>query len=65
MYAYGKKYNAKQLFLIYPANENFKLPLQVFDYEEGMTLQVLPFDLCENLQGLGDPVFFKTLQVCR
>ena len=46
MYAYGKKYAAQQLFLIYPANENFKTPLQVFDYEEGMTLQVLPFDLC-------------------
>ena len=52
MYAYGKKYNAKQLFLIYPANENFETPLQVFDYEEGMTLQILPFDLCKNLQGL-------------
>ena len=56
MYAYGKKYNAKQLFLIYPANENFKISLQVFDYEDDMTLQVLPFELGndadENQQGL-------------
>ena len=44
MYAYGKKYSSKQLFLIYPANENFKSPL-IFDYDEGMTLQILPFDL--------------------
>ncbi|MDZ7934296.1 MAG: McrC family protein [Emticicia sp.] len=66
MYAYGKKYNAQQVFLIYPANENFQLPLQVFDYEADMRLQIIPFDLTKNLQGLGDPVFFKTLQVyCR
>ncbi|CAH0994266.1 hypothetical protein EMA8858_00375 [Emticicia aquatica] len=45
IYAYGKKYKAKQLFLIYPANENFKTPLQVFDYEADMSLQILPFDL--------------------
>ncbi len=48
MYAYGKKYGSKQLFLIYPANENFKMPLQVFDYDDGMTLQVLPFDLSNS-----------------
>jgi 5-methylcytosine-specific restriction enzyme subunit McrC len=50
MYAYGKKYAAQQLFLIYPANENFKTPLQVFDYEENMRLQVLPFDLTNNAE---------------
>ncbi len=52
MYAYGKKYNAQQLFLIYPANENFQTPLQVFDYEADMRLQILPFDLTKNLQVL-------------
>ena len=63
MYVYGKKYKSQQLFLIYPANENFKTPLQVFNYEDGIKLQVLPFDLNndvnaeimkieENLQGL-------------
>ncbi len=45
MYAYGKKYRAKKLFLIYPANENFRNPLEVFDYEEDLVLHVLPFDL--------------------
>jgi 5-methylcytosine-specific restriction enzyme subunit McrC len=62
MYAYGKKYGSKQLFLIYPANENFKIPL-TFDYDEGMTLHVFAFDLSgeasneimeikQNLRGL-------------
>jgi 5-methylcytosine-specific restriction enzyme subunit McrC len=50
MYAYGKKYNAQQLFLIYPANENFSQPLQVFDYEEGMSLQILPFELSNSAE---------------
>lgn len=45
MYAYGKKYQAKKLFLIYPANENFRKPLEVFDYEEDLVLHVMPFDL--------------------
>lgn len=52
MYAYGKKYHAQQLFLIYPANENFLSPLQVFDYEADMSLQIIPFDLTQNLQNL-------------
>ncbi len=49
MYAYGKKYHSKQLFLIYPANSHFKTPL-IFDYDEGMTLQVLPFDLSDDVE---------------
>jgi 5-methylcytosine-specific restriction enzyme subunit McrC len=52
MYAYGKKYHAQQLFLIYPANEKFLSPLQVFDYEADMSLQIIPFDLTQNLQNL-------------
>jgi 5-methylcytosine-specific restriction enzyme subunit McrC len=49
MYAYGKKYEAQQLFLIYPANENFKAALQVFDYEAEMSLKIIPFDLCKEI----------------
>ncbi|MBA4851243.1 McrC family protein [Emticicia sp. BO119] len=45
MYAYGKKYQAQKLYLIYPANENFRQPLEVFDYDEDLMLHVLPFDL--------------------
>jgi 5-methylcytosine-specific restriction enzyme subunit McrC len=45
MYAYGKKYQAKKLYLIYPANENFRKPLEVFDYDEDLVLHVIPFDL--------------------
>ena len=49
MFAYGKKYNAQQLFLIYPANAHFKTPLK-FDYDEGMSLRVLPFDMSNILE---------------
>ena len=45
MYAYGKKYNARKLYLIYPANENFREPLEVFDYDEDLVLHVIPFNL--------------------
>lgn len=48
MYAYGKKYQAKKLFLIYPANENFEKPLEVFDYDEDLVLHVIPFDLMKE-----------------
>ena len=48
MYAYGKKYGSQKLFLIYPANEDFMNPLEVFDYEDHMTLRVLPFNLLND-----------------
>ncbi len=51
MYAYGKKHQAKQLVLIYPANENFKKPLEVFDYESNLSLWVLAFDLTNDFEG--------------
>lgn len=49
IYAYGKKYDCKQLFLIYPTHENFREPLQVFDYEHNMSLIVLPFDVSNEV----------------
>ncbi|GAB3519239.1 McrC family protein [Emticicia fontis] len=48
MYAYGKKYQARKLFLIYPANENFQQALEVFDYGEDLVLHVIPFDLMND-----------------
>ena len=45
MYAYGKKYNARKLYLIYPAHEHFREPLEVFDYDEDLVLHVIPFNL--------------------
>jgi 5-methylcytosine-specific restriction enzyme subunit McrC len=48
MYAYGKKYQARKLFLIYPANESFQHPLEVFDYDEDLMLHVMPFDLMHD-----------------
>ena len=49
LYAYGKKYNATQLVLIYPAHEGFRSPLRVFGYDESMRLHVVPFDLDKPL----------------
>lgn len=50
MYAYGKKYDCQKLFLIYPSHENFREPLQVFDYEHNMSLIILPFDVSNETE---------------
>jgi 5-methylcytosine-specific restriction enzyme subunit McrC len=48
LFAYGKKYKAKTLRLIYPKNQNFQHSIHIkpFEYEENaMTLKVVAFDL--------------------
>ncbi|GAB3906697.1 McrC family protein [Larkinella knui] len=45
LYAYGKKYGASELLLIYPATEQFQKPLDLFGYDETMHLRVVPFDV--------------------
>jgi 5-methylcytosine-specific restriction enzyme subunit McrC len=57
MYAYGKKYRAKDLCLIYPSNEHFKETLQVFDYESDLRLWVVAFDLKNDLENELKKVF--------
>ncbi len=49
LYAYGKKYAADDLFLIYPANTTFRQPLAVFDYDATTRLHVVPFDVANSL----------------
>ncbi|GAB4016328.1 McrC family protein [Spirosoma koreense] len=49
LYAYGKKYEASDLFLIYPANERFRQPLDVFGYDATTRLHVVPFDVTNSL----------------
>ena len=49
LYAYGKKYNATDLVLIYPAHEQFREPLQLFGYDASLRLRVVPFDLDKPL----------------
>ncbi|AKD55074.1 McrC family protein [Spirosoma radiotolerans] len=49
LYAYGKKYAADDLFLIYPVNETFAKPLPVFEYDADTRLHVVPFDLTNSL----------------
>ncbi|MCP1381398.1 McrC family protein [Runella salmonicolor] len=49
LYAYGRKYNADALFLIYPAHEDFRTPLPPFRFEEQLVLTVIPFDITAPL----------------
>ncbi|WP_421829576.1 McrC family protein [Larkinella sp.] len=45
LYAYGKKYGASELVLIYPSNALFHKPLDLFGYDETLHLRVVPFDV--------------------
>lgn len=49
LFAYGKKYGATELVLIYPAHEQFREPLQLFGYDASLRLRVVPFDLDKPL----------------
>ncbi len=49
LYAYGKKYHATDLVLIYPAHDQFREPLQLFGYDASLRLRVVPFDLDKPL----------------
>jgi 5-methylcytosine-specific restriction enzyme subunit McrC len=49
LYAYGRKYNADALFLVYPAHEDFQAPLLPFHFEERLVLNVIPFDITSHL----------------
>ena len=51
LYAYGKKYAASDLFLIYPANDAFREPLPVFEYDATTRLHVVPFAVTNPLAG--------------
>lgn len=53
LYAYGKKYAASDLVLIYPANDTFREPLPLFEYDAATRLHVVPFD---PVQPLADEV---------
>lgn len=49
LFAYGKKYsslgNTPKLALIYPAHSKFDTPLEKFEFEQGLELFVVPFDI--------------------
>lgn len=50
LFAYGKKYSAADVFLIYPTNPTFRHPLDVFGYDPAMRLHVVPFDVTKPLR---------------
>jgi 5-methylcytosine-specific restriction enzyme subunit McrC len=48
LFAYGKRYlpaTGGQLVLVYPGCESYREPLETFDFEDGMRLDVVPLDL--------------------
>lgn len=49
LYAYGKKYEAQALYLLYPAHEDFQEPLPPFYYDQELSLTVIPFDMTKPL----------------
>ena len=45
MYAYGKKYNSNDVYLIYPKSKNFKFSIDIpFKYDDNLNLHILCFD---------------------
>lgn len=61
LYAYGKKYNATQLVLIYPANETFTQPLNLFGYDPTLPLRVVPFNVMNALADEVETILNLTL----
>ena len=45
LYAYGQKYEAQEVCLIYPQHAAFAAPLAIFEYQSSLRLRVLPFDI--------------------
>jgi 5-methylcytosine-specific restriction enzyme subunit McrC len=48
-YAYGQKYEADEVVLVFPAHETFREPLPAFRYDARTRLYVVPFDLTRPL----------------
>lgn len=48
LFAYGKKYSSESLpslFMIFPKQEHFYNELNIFEYDKGLNLCVIPFNL--------------------
>lgn len=65
MYAYGKKYQSGNLCLLYPTNEHFAQPLEVFDYENNMKLLVIPFDIANDLSTEIQQIISRMTYLCK
>ena len=48
MYAYGKKYRAKSLFLIFPTNSRFLQAPEPFIYDDDLKLHIIAYNLSAN-----------------
>jgi len=49
MYVYGKKYNANDIYLIYPKSEDFQSSLDVtLAYDKSLNIHILCFDCVKN-----------------
>lgn len=51
LFAYGEKYMNGQgeMYLIYPQHEKFNAPLEYFDFKPGLKLNVVPYDLINDV----------------
>lgn len=49
LYAYGQKYRATKLYLLYPAHESFTTSLPAFRFDDALQLIILPFDITQPL----------------
>lgn len=60
LFAYGQRYlnGAGDLFLIYPKNEAVDWPIAEFDFQGGLRLHVVPFNL---ETGCLEPQYFHNL----
>ncbi len=64
LFAYGKKYGAGDVFLIYPTNSTFTAPLDVFGYDPTMRLHVIPFDVTRPLREEVETVWKYVSGIC-
>jgi 5-methylcytosine-specific restriction enzyme subunit McrC len=48
LYAYGQKYNADALYIIYPGHDNFRESLPIFWYTNELPLTILPMNVLAN-----------------
>jgi len=64
LFAYGQRYlrGSGDLFLIFPMNDAVDWPIAHFDFQDGLLLHVVPFDL---QRGCLEPQYLRDLPLSR
>ena len=50
MYAYAMKYNCERVILLYPKTSGKDVPVNIFNFEPGKTLEIRTLDICRDLK---------------